>query len=65
MPSIEVRYIRAVHRTAGIALLVVVIVVIIVLVDVLFLRGHFWLRLGVNVGIVALAGVIYLIFLRH
>ena len=40
-------------------------VVLIVGVDVLFLRDHLWLRLVVNVGIVAVAAVIYLAFLRH
>lgn len=40
-------------------------VVLIVALDVLFLRGHFWLRLGVNVGIVAIAGVVYVAFLRR
>ncbi len=52
-------------RAAGIALLVTVMVVLIVVVDVLFLRDRFWLRLVVNVGIVALAAVVYLAFLRR
>jgi hypothetical protein len=54
-----------VNRSAGIALLLVAMVVLIVAVDVLFLRNHFWPRLVVNVGIVALAAVVYLAFLRH
>jgi hypothetical protein len=33
---------------------------LIVVVDVLFLREHFWLRLGVNVGIVAAFAALYL-----
>jgi hypothetical protein len=45
-------------------LLLVVMVVLIVALDVLFLRDRFGLRLGVNVGIVAVAAVIYLAFLR-
>lgn len=39
-------------------------VTVIVVVDVLFLRDRFWLRLLVNVGIVAVAAVIYLAFVR-
>jgi hypothetical protein len=54
-----------VNRAAGIALLVVVMVAVIVVVDVLLLRDRFWLRLGVNVGVVALAAVIYAAFLRR
>jgi hypothetical protein len=54
-----------VSRTAGIALLVVAMIVLIVVVDVLFLRDRFWPRLGVNVGIVALAAAVYLTFRRH
>jgi hypothetical protein len=40
-------------------------VAIIVVVDVLFLRDRFGLRLVVNVGIVALAAAIYVAFLRR
>jgi hypothetical protein len=47
------------------AIVIVAMVVLIVVVDVLFLRDQFWPRLVVNVGIVALAAVIYLAFLRH
>jgi uncharacterized membrane protein len=54
-----------VNRAAGIALLVVAMVVLIVVVDVLFLRDRFWQRLVANVGIVALAAVIYLALLRR
>jgi hypothetical protein len=53
-----------VNRAAGTTLLIVAMVVLIVVVDVQFLRDRFWLRLGVNVGTVVLAGVIYLAFLR-
>lgn len=52
-------------RTPGIALLLVAMVVVIVLVDVLFLRDRFWPRLLVNIGVVGLAAVVYLAFLRH
>lgn len=37
---------------------------LIVLVDVLFLRDLFWVRLAVNIGIVAVFAVVYLVFLR-
>ncbi len=52
------------NRTAGTVLLLVVMVVLIVTLDVLFLRDRFGLRLAVNVGIVAVAAVIYLAFQR-
>lgn len=39
--------------------------VIIVTADVLFLRDHFWARLGTNVGIVLLFAAVYLLFLRN
>lgn len=51
-------------HTAGIVLLLVVMVVLIVALDVVYLRDRFGLRLAVNVGIVAVAAVIYLAFLR-
>lgn len=51
-------------RTLGVALLLVVMVATIVTLDVLYLREHFWLRLGVNVGIVLIALGIYYRFLR-
>jgi hypothetical protein len=53
------------NRGAGIALLIAAMVIVIVLVDVLFLRDRFWLRLAINIGIVALAGVVYAVFLRR
>ena len=46
-------------------LYVLVMVVIIVGVDYAFLRGRFFERLAVNVGIVLLFGIIYLMFFRH
>ena len=38
---------------------------IIISADVLFLREHFWWRLGVNVGIVALFAILYLWVFRN
>lgn len=52
------------NHAAGTVLLLVVMVVLIVALDVVFLRDRFGLRLAVNVGIVAVAAVIYLVFLR-
>lgn len=46
-------------------LVVLVMVAVVVGVDVLFFRGHFWLRLMVNVGIVLVFGAFALRFLRH
>jgi hypothetical protein len=54
-----------VSHAAGTVLLLVVMVVLIVALDVVFLRDKFGLRLGVNVGIVAVAAAIYLAFLRN
>lgn len=53
------------NHTAGTVLLLVVMVVLIVALDVLFLRDRFALRLAVNVGIVAVAALTYLAFLRN
>lgn len=38
---------------------------IIIATDVLFLRDHFWWRLGVNIGIVLVFALVYLLFLRN
>jgi uncharacterized protein YqhQ len=54
-----------VSRALGIALLLVAMIVVIVVVDVVYLRDRFWLRLVVNVGIVALAAGLYFAFLRR
>lgn len=51
-------------RQVTIVLYVLALVAVVVGVDVLFLRDHFWWRLAVNVGIVAVFGAIYLRFLR-
>lgn len=42
----------------------VVMGLLIIGIDVLFLREHFWLRLGVNVGIVVVFALAYLLLLR-
>ena len=47
------------------ALYVMAMVALVVAVDVLFLQGHFWARLAVNVGIVLVLVAIYFRFLRH
>jgi MFS-type transporter involved in bile tolerance (Atg22 family) len=44
---------------------ILVMAAIIIGVDVAFLRDRFWLRLIVNIGIVAAFGTVYLIFLRR
>ena len=46
-------------------LYVLAMVALIVSVDVFFLRHHFWARLGANVGIVVVFGVIYLTVLKR
>jgi hypothetical protein len=63
-PASAEGYTQAVNRAAGTALLVVAMVIVIVVVDVLFLRDRFWPRLVVNIGVVALAAVVYLTVLR-
>jgi hypothetical protein len=54
-----------VGRQPAIALYVLAMVAIIVAVDVLFLRGQFWLRLIVNVGIVLVFGAVYFWVIRR
>jgi hypothetical protein len=49
-------------RTATIGIGVLMMVALIVTLDLLFLRDHFWLRLIVNVGIVAMFAAAYLKF---
>ena len=46
-------------------LYVLAMVAVVVGVDVLVLRHQFWLRLIVNVGIVAVFGAFYLLFLKR
>lgn len=43
----------------------VVMAGLIIALDVLFLRDHFWWRLGINVGIVAVFAILYLAVLRN
>lgn len=52
-------------RHAAVALYVVAMVVIIIGVDFLFLRGRFWERLAVNIGIVVVFAAFYFLFLRR
>ena len=52
-------------RTATVAFGVIAMVALIVVLDVLFLREHFWLRLALNVGIVALFAALYFTFHRR
>jgi hypothetical protein len=54
-----------VGRQAAAVIYVLVMVGLIVGVDVLFLRHHFWPRLIVNVGIVAVFAAVYLAFLKR
>lgn len=51
-------------HTVFVVLYLVVMGAIIVLADVLFLRDHFWIRLAVNVGVVAVFATVYIVFLR-
>ena len=46
-------------------LYVLTMIAVVVLVDVLFLRDKFGLRLWVNIGIVALFAIFYLLFLKN
>ena len=48
----------------AIVLYVAVMVAVIIGVDVAFLRGHVWVRLAVNIGIVAVFSAFYVGFLR-
>lgn len=52
-------------RSLGLALSVLAMVAVIVGADVLFFRDHVWLRLIANVGIVLVAGALYLRFARR
>jgi len=50
------------HFDVAAVLYVVAMVVLIVAVDFLFLKGRFWLRLTVNIGIVLVFAAFYLRF---
>jgi hypothetical protein len=52
-------------RQAGIVLYVLALVAVVVGVDVMFFRQHFWERLMVNVGIVAVFWAFYLRVLKR
>lgn len=71
VPSLSVQrgirrawYDSDVSRLALLVLYVLAMVAIIIGVDVAFLREHFWVRLLVNVSIVALFGLGYFLFLK-
>ena len=52
-------------RLAAIVLYVLALVVTVVVVDILFLKHHFWARLIVNIGIVLVFGAVYFLFLKR
>ena len=52
-------------RRAAIVLYVLALVAVVVVVDILFLKHHFWARLIVNIGIVLIFGAVYFLFLRR
>jgi hypothetical protein len=52
-------------KHVAIVLYVLALAAVVVSVDVLFLRGRTWERLGVNVGIVLVFGAVYLLFLKR
>lgn len=51
-------------HTVFVLVYLVVMVGLIVTLDVLFLRQHFWWRLGTNVGIVLVFATAYLVWFR-
>jgi hypothetical protein len=52
-------------RRAAIVLYVLALVAVVVVVDILFLRHHFWARLIVNIGIVLVFAAFYFLFLKR
>ena len=52
-------------RQPTIVLYVLALVAVVVVVDILFLKHHFWARLIVNVGIVLIFGAFYFLFLKR
>jgi hypothetical protein len=54
-----------VGRQAGIVIYVLALIAVVVVVDVLFLKHHFWPRLLVNIGIVLVFGLIYVLVLKR
>lgn len=53
------------NHTLFVFLYLVVMGGIIVALDVLFLRDHFWIRLGTNVGIVVLFALLYVLVFKN
>lgn len=53
------------NQTATSAIFIALLIATVVAVDVLFLRNSPWTRLVVNVGIVAVFGALYWLFLRR
>lgn len=43
----------------------VVMAAVMIAADVMFLRDHFWARLGTNIAIVAVFALVYLLFFRN
>jgi hypothetical protein len=54
-----------VGRQAGIVLYVLALIAVVVVVDVLFLKHHFWPRLLINIGIVLVFGAFYFLVLKR
>ena len=52
-------------KQAGIVLYVLALIAVVVVVDVLFLKHHFWPRLLVNIGIVLVFGLFYVLVLKR
>ena len=52
-------------RRAAVVLYVLALIAVVVVVDILFLKHHFWERLIVNVGIVLLFAAFYFLFLKR
>ncbi|WP_162819089.1 hypothetical protein [Leifsonia aquatica] len=52
-------------HTIFVAVYLVLMGAIIVALDVLFLRQHFWWRLGTNIGIVVVFAIVYLVWLKN
>ena len=52
-------------RQVGVVLYVLALIAVVVVVDVLFLKHHFWPRLLVNIGIVLVFGLFYVLVLKR
>lgn len=53
------------NHTVFVVIYLVIMGVLIVGLDILFLRDLFWLRLAVNVGIVAVFALLYLLVFKN